>query len=307
VCPIVLIDGEGDDGWQAAVARARRSIRAGADCHDLEVHRTRSGAVVVLTTRAGHQAIRTISSPDELEATVGALLVTLPDAVIIAAPSGAASSSASGTPSPSPAPSSSSPAPSSSSPASSSSPSTPVGAPREVPPPIVATLALYGGAAVRTTVQSHLVGAVGVAGALIDWNAWRVGLQATWESYEFGDDDGHDLEGSGVSIGLTIGRRFQLTDALAATLDGRIALGAFSENRELDVDTSEIDRTRVEARFGLDAGLEFQLTGALHVRPWVAFEWMPARLGSSTQPDPTLPPSPTMAVVAGAAFVFVAR
>lgn len=251
----------GDAAWASAVADLR--LRAGdLACRSIDVHVDAQGAIVVLLSPDGRNAVRRATTPAELTLTVDALLVTVPDAALSTplAPSPRAEVTATKT------------APA---------------AVAEPPPHYGAVVALYGGG--RVGWPGRFVSPLLGVSAMLSLRDWQLGVFGDWEA-------------NYTSTVNPLPSRFQMDTVLAGVAVARRVpeTGLFVESRlAVAVVTQEGDESTEEGGDGaeLRAGLGLRFTvprdSAVRARFTVGIDVSPSRILHSRPLSPTLPPPPT--------------
>lgn len=289
-CSVRLDPPQTGGGWETAAREANGALASSssseADCADIVVKVTATGAVVLFTTRDGRKAFRDVPSPKELVPTIVALMVTFE-------PTTAAQPDRESSPSAAPP-----------------VPSTPASIVRSIPDWEAspegsrindASQATRGGRStsslivraqggVRTALPGSPVAPTLGMGVTMVRGRWEGSVTAQWEPAYVPDATSRvgRFRLSAASLGLAAGRREPLGSMI--TLVFGPAVFATMATIKAGPELGNVGRARLEPRFGLFAALVFGLTQSLHVRLSLAGDLNPLMPGHERDDVPVLPP-----------------
>ncbi len=263
--PSIATEGVLSFDWLDAVDHVRDRIRKGVDldrCAALRFEADEAGLRVCVTTSNGRTAIRMVTAPQKLIATVEALTVLPPTL-----------SSAASSPDP------------------HEVPDNVIDKPRDAPPVSTAHVEVGAGAAARLA-GGPLYGGAGLATfAQLALDRWLIGVSARWD---FADDTLTLVSPSGFNmqtfeVGVGLGRRAQLGDV---NFDAVFGPEVVVENQEAEGSADGLGGTASDVR--LDLLVRMSVPGAGHARFYAGADAdvSPSRLRRTKMLDPGLPALP---------------
>lgn len=276
-CDVRVIPADGAPDWKQPLDELHRRLEGGAasdrDCREVLVDVSNRPARVTVITTDGRAATRPLDRPRELAAVVSALVVTVPreepTPVDLAAPG----------------------------------------------PVVIADTHVRGGS--RRELALEFAGGVHVAGpgaltapmvaaaARTLLGSWELALAGTWDvRWSTSGKTPADLSMSGGEASLLAGRR-----AVVGPLDLAGGLGVavgYIRQRGTVIDvqaqgdmrdnTDVVAGSRLDLRLGAYLGVVFPARWRARLRPQIAAELVPGRVGRQESLDPALPELPSWAV-----------
>jgi hypothetical protein len=294
-CAVALDPLDASGPWKDAARELDRRLRAahaGAeDCDSVTVHVTESqGALIVFTTRDGRQAVRRISSADDLVPMVEALAVAVPIPEVRPTPPidperPHETESASGVAwSPGPAP----------------------GAGQAAEGAHVLVGARGGG---RIGAPGGFASPTFAATAAMAIGRWEIGIAGQWDPAAFllgaGAPGGFRM--SSLGVGANVGRR-EPVGACALVTGGSLSVviaqeagatpttGAGATGNGEGTGDGASGSSKAEPRIGTYVGVVFPRLAPLRVRSELAADVVASRVGSPRSLDPALPALPWWSV-----------
>ncbi len=274
-CAVRLVPENASEPWQIAVrnvdAEARVLAPADGDCSEIVVHVVADGAWIELTTTSGGHAARHVDTPDELEATVAAMLVRLPTESDVGA-----SHPKQPAPPPSPSPVLRGPVPA-------------------LPPGGAKSTALILGlfAGVRVGWPYHFISPLVGGSAGLAFRNWEIGVFGQWEMNYASPaaplPTGVQLWA--IATGVSLSHRVPLSDGFTLVLAGHVGGAVVTEEGGETADG--LGGTQSEGRVGVGIGIAAPKNSSIRIRPMLDFDMAPTRLRKSNQEiDPQLPTPP---------------
>ena len=268
-CGVRLVPDDASEAWRTAVrtveARVHTLSASSRDCREIVVTIGGEGAQIEFTSVAGRHAVRFARTADELEPTIEALLVTIPNdveppaATPVAKPEATVDAR------------------------SAAAPSTTDSSSRFVLGLAAGTRAGWPSGFVTPVVS----GAAGFAA-----RHWEIGVFAAWEmSYTSATRPlPAGVQLSAFAAGVSLARRAPLSESISLVLGGH--LGGAVVTEEGGEMTDGVGGTQAEARVGLTTALVLPTTASVHFRPSIGFDLVPTRLRGRSDIDPRLPTPP---------------
>lgn len=266
----VVVEGDVADAWQRAAERLRTDLASvGGDCERIVVAVQGDSAAVTYEARDGRQAVRTVSTPDDLVSTVDALRVTGPLGPAAVQPS----------------------TPPATTPAVVARASAPAAAP--VSDRNSMRFALDAGVrgGDERLFSPTLDGFAGVA-----LEPWEIGIRGSWEMgyRQIGDELHRGALGTGIAAGVMAGRRQKLgpTEGFAGIT---VMLASIDQEARERAGVGE-NAAHSEARAGAYLGAALPARARLRARACLGAEFVPLRWGNTVRDYRGAPVLPWWAV-----------
>jgi hypothetical protein len=255
-----------DARWTEALRAARDRLAAAqrdTDCARVTLEVQGRGARLTYATSDGRRAVRELGGPDELSATLDALLVR--DGAVGNTPPPPAATAA--PPAPAPPPAADRDVPASVAPPES---------PREV-------RALFGAAAGMRAGAERLASPLLDGFAVLGTGPWELGIVGRWEQgyRELGAHVHGEPRASGFAAGVMLGRRQNASSAVGLLAGARLDLAVLDEETHLQ--HTEQNSQHAEARTGAYVGAVVPRDASTRLRIDLAADVVPNRIGTSAQ------------------------